>query len=184
VPDTDPAADLAIQIRTELADSPPQGFLFNDHVIRQDVALERLAERLRAHPDGAEVSAAVRRALSDEHDGWVLLKLLELVERLTLAPTAPALIALAARPLTEDDRARFLSGRAAEVLLKLPLDLATRAQANAVTQAPLEDIARFRMGAQRAQQMHRPRQAEWTLLVVLMAVAVLGFALAWRALGR
>jgi len=184
VPDVDPAADLALQIRTELADSPPQGFLFNDHVIRQDASLERLAERLRSHPDGAEVGAAVHRALSDERDGWVQLKLLELVERLTLAAAAPALIALAGRPQTEDDRSRFLSGRAAEVLLKLPLDLETRNRANAVTQGPLEEIARFRMGAQRAQQMHRPRRAEWTLLVVLMAVAVIGFALAWRALGR
>ena len=73
-------------------------------------------------------------------------------------------------------------GDGAEVLLKLPLDLATRNRANEVTQAPLQEIARFRMGAQRAQSIHRPRQVEWTILGLLMVLALLGFFVAWRAL--
>jgi hypothetical protein len=178
------AQDLAAQIRTELADTAPQGFLAHDVVLRQDAGLERLVERLRQYPDGAEMAEAVRLALAAERDGWTLLKLLELVDRLSIDKAAEPLLALAAQPPGEDDRAQFLAGRASEVLLKLPLDLKTRTRANEVCKAPLEAIARFRMGAQRAQQMHRPRQVEWTLLVVLMVLALGGLLLAWRALGR
>jgi hypothetical protein len=178
------AQELAAQIRTELADASPQGFLAHEGVLRQDAGLERLAERLRQHPDGAEVAEAVRLALSSERDGWTLLKLLELVDRLSVEQAVEPLLVLAAQPPGEDDRAQFLAGRACEVLLKLPLDLKSRTRANEVCKAPLEDIARFRMGAQRAQQMHRPRQVEWTLLVVLMVLALGGLMLAWRALGR
>ena len=88
------------------------------------------------------------------------------------------------RIVVTDERGRYLAGRACEVMLKLPLDLATRNRVNDVSRGPLEDIARFRMGAERAQRMHRPRQVEWTLLVILMALAGAGLIVAWVALGR
>jgi hypothetical protein len=179
----DGARDLAAQIRLELADPAPQGFAFNDHAIRQDAALDRLVDRLHHHPDGGEVEAAVRRAVAEERDGWTLLKLLELVERLSLASAVEPLLRLAASP-PQDERGRFLAGRACEVMLTLPLDLAMRNRVNEVSRGPLDDIARFRMGAERAQRMHRPRQVEWTLLAALMALAGAGLVVAWLALGR
>jgi hypothetical protein len=179
----DGARDLAAQIRLELADPAPQGFAFNDHAVRQDAALDRLTDRLRQHPDAVEVEAAVRRAVGEERDGWTQLKLLELVERLNLKGAVEPLLRLAVTA-RDDERGRFLAGRACEVMLKLPLDLETRNRVNQVCQGPLDDIARFRMGAQRAQRMHRPRQVEWTLLVMLMALAGAGVLVAWLALGR
>jgi len=179
----DGARDLAAQIRLELADPAPQGFAFNDHAVRQDAALDRLVDRLRQHPDAAEVEAAVTRAVAEERDGWTLLKLLELVERLNASGAVEPLLRLAASPQA-DERGRYLAGRACEVMLKLPLDLATRNRVNDASRGPLEDIARFRMGAERAQRMHRPRQVEWTLLVILMALAGAGLVVAWVALGR
>jgi hypothetical protein len=179
----DAASDLAAQIRLELADPAPQGFAFNDHAIRQDAGLDRLVERLRHHPDAAEVEAAVSSSVAEERDGWTLLKLLELVERLSLAGAVEPLLRLAASP-QQDARGRFLAGRACEVMLTLPLDLETRNRVNEVSKGPLDDIARFRMGAERAQRMHRPRQVEWTLLAALMALAGAGVVVAWLALGR
>jgi hypothetical protein len=178
---TTAAEDLALQIRSELSDTAPQGFAFNDHVVRQDAALERVAKQLLAHPDAVEVDAALSRALSDEKDGWTLLKLVDLAERVGTPAPAAALMAVAAQP-QPDERGRFLAGRACEVLLKLPLDLETRNRANAVCRQPLDDLVRFRLGAQRAQALHRPRRVEWTLLAVLMAIALAGLVLALRAL--
>ncbi len=174
----DGSAELAAQIRAELTDVAPQGFHFTDHVIRQDAALERLTTQLREHTNPSEVEAALCLALDGEKDRWTLLKLLELAERLALPGFSPALMRLAQQPPGEDPRARFLSGRASEVLLRLPLDYATRLAANEVCKAPLEDIARYRMGAAREQRMQRPRRAEWALLAGLMAVFLIGLAVA------
>jgi len=174
--------DLARQIRTELADPAPQGFLFNDHAVRQDQALERLTQALRRHPDAGEVEAAVREAFRAERDGWALLKLLEVVDQLQLTGAAEALLGLARQPPGDDARSRFLVGRACEVLLRLPLNRELRARADDVSHGPLEDISRFRLGAQRAQALHRPRQVEWFLLAAMMALALIGLATAWRAL--
>jgi hypothetical protein len=183
-PPSDSSAELAAQIRSELVDTDPQGFLFNDHVIRQDGALERLTAHLAAHPDREEVERAVAKAVETETDGWTLLKLLEVVERLLLLGAAPALIHLVEqRRGAEDDRSRFLAGRASEVLLKLPLNLESRTRANAICQGPLEEIATFRMSTQRARLVHRPRRVEWMILVALMLLGIAGLIFAFRATG-
>jgi hypothetical protein len=179
----DPAADLAIQIRTELSDRAPEGFHFTDHLIRQDEALGRTAARLEAHPDRSEVERALARALDDESDRWTILKLLELVERMQLLGTAPALMKIASFT-GGDERSRFLAGRACEVLLKLPLDLEARTRANALCKAPLEEVARFRRGADREQVLQRPRRIEWLLVIGLLALAMAALIFAFTALGR
>ncbi len=179
----DPAADLAIQIRTELSDRPPEGFHFTDHLIRQDEALEKTAAGLESHADRAEVERAVARALADEKDGWTLLKLLELVERMQLLGAAEALMAIASSP-GGDQRARFLAGRACEVLLKLPLDLEARTRANTVCKVPLEEVGRFRLGSQRERALQRPRRIEWLLVIGLFALAIAALIFAVTALGR
>jgi hypothetical protein len=176
-------ADLAAQIRAELSDSSPEGFHFSDHVVRQDDALQRLIQNLEHYPDRAEVEHALSRALRDERDGWVLLKLLELVEHLALTGVAPALVELAQRP-TETERGQFLAGRACEVLLKLPLDLNARTRANQVCKVPLQQVARYRLGADRERRLHRPRRIEWLLLVLLMVAAIAALIFAATALGR
>lgn len=179
---SDPAVDLAAHIRTELSDEAPQGFHFTDHLIRQDSALERLTEQLRGHGDMAEVERAIALAVSQEHDGWTQLKLLELVERLGLVATAPALMELVEkRAGAEDDRSRFLAGRACEVMLKLPLDLESRTRANDLCKGPLEDVGRFRMSAERVRSLHRPRRAEWILLAVVMVLGIGGLVFAFLA---
>ncbi len=175
---------LARQIRTELSEKAPEGFHFTDHVARQDQALQRLSDQLAAHDDRAELTLALSRALADEQDGWTLLKLLELADRLSLPGTADALISVVQRSAGEDARARFLSGRACEVLLRLPLDLAQRAKANAVSEGRLEDVQRYRLGAQRAVSLHRPRRVEWALLVGVMVVGLVGLVVAFLALER
>ncbi len=175
------AQDLAHQLRLELNEAAPQGFYFHDQVVRQDAALGRLVERLASEPP-PELGAALSTALLAERDGWVLLKLLELTERLTVTETAPALMTLLERGVGEDPRGRFVVGRASEVLLKLPLDYATRLKANELSKGPLEDVARYRMGAQKERAMHRPRRVEWVLLAVMMVIALVGFVVAWRAL--
>jgi hypothetical protein len=172
-------SDLSAQIRAELADAAPAGLRFTDHVIRQDAALERMAAHLEAHPDRGEVDSALIDALAEERDGWALLKLLELIERLGVKGATSTLMSLAQNPPGDGPRARFLAGRACEVLLQLPLDYATRLQANEVSKGPLEEIARYRMGAQKERTQHRPRTAEWALLVVLMAIGVAGFVMTW-----
>src|SRR5215469_4390030 len=179
----DPAVDLAIQIRTELSDRAPEGFHFSDHLIRQDEALQRTAARLEAHPDRSEVERALALAIANERAGWTLLKLLELVERMQLPGTAPALIQLASSH-TPDERSRFVAGRACEVLLKLPLDVAARARANEVCKKPLAEVARFRMGAEREQSLQRPRRIEWLLLLGLVALAIAALIFAASALDR
>jgi len=179
----DPAADLAIQIRTELSDRAPEGFHFTDQVIRQDEALGRTAARLETHPDRSEVERALARALEDETDRWTILKLLELAERLQLLGTAPALMKLATST-GDDERSRFLAGRACEVLLKLPLDLEDRTRANAACKAPLEQVARFRRGADRERVLQRPRRIEWLLVIALLALAMAALIFAFTALGR
>src|SRR5690606_32033961 len=99
---------------------------------------------------------------------------LELSERLATAANAPALLKVVESPPGESDRAMFVAGRACEVLLKLPLDLETRAKADALCRVPLEEVSRFRLGAQRARQLHRPRLVEWALLIGLMVIGLLG----------
>ncbi len=179
----DPAEDLALQIRTELRERAPEGFHFSDHLIRQDEALQRTAVRLEAHPDRSEVERALALAIASESDGWALLKLLELVERMQLPGAAPALIQLAASSVP-DERSRFVAGRACEVLLKLPLDLAARARANEVCREPLEEVARLRLGAERKQRLQRPRRIEWLLLLGLVALAFAAMIFAAAALER
>jgi hypothetical protein len=179
----DPAADLARQIRAELADRAPEGLLFTDLLIRQDDALQRVSARLQEYPDRSEVERALALALADEKDGWTLLKLLELAERLQPLAAAAALMSIAATK-SADERGRFLAGRACEVLLKLPLDLAGRSQANEVCRGPLEDAAAFRVGADRERQLQRPRRLEWLLLIGLLALAIAGLIFAATALGR
>jgi hypothetical protein len=176
--------ELARQIRTELSEKAPEGFHFTDHVVRQDQALQRLGEQLAAHDDREELTAALSHALVEEHDGWILLKLLELADRLSLPGTADALISVARRPASEDPRSRFLAGRACEVLLRLPLDLAQRARANAVSEGLIEDVQLYRLGAQRAVHLHRPRRVEWALLVGVMLVGLLGLLFGLFALER
>lgn len=171
-PPADPAIDLALQIRADLSDLAPQGFHFRDHLLRQDAILQRLSEHLRAHPDAAEVERAIAHALVTEPDEWVLLKLVELSDRLSLPGTAPALLGIAQRS-GPGDRGLFLSGRACEVLLKLPLDLASRADANRLCQVPLKRISEFRHGEETQRLLYRPRRLEWALLILLM-LAVLG----------
>ncbi len=179
----DPALDLALQIRAELSDRPPEGFHFSDHLIRQDEALERTGARLEAHPDRSEVERALGWAIADESDGWTLLKLLELIERMELLRTAPALIKLASAPAA-GERGRFIAGRACEVLLRLPLDLEGRAAANEVCKGPLEDVARLRLGAEREQRLQRPRRIEWLLLLALLGLAIAALIFAVTALER
>jgi len=181
---SDPAVDLAAQIRAELSDRAPEGFHFVDHVIRQDEALQRLTAQLSAHPDPLEVERALALALEQESEGWTLLKLLELTERLRLPGAAPALLNLAQQPPGQGPRAEFLAGRACEVMLALPLDLQTRTRANQICKDPLEQIARYRLGAEKERQLQRPRQIEWLLLVVLMAIGIAALIFAAAALGR
>jgi len=178
------ASDLAAQIRAELHEPAPQGFHFQEHVLRQDASLERLSAQLKSHPDAREVGRAVAQAIEAERDGWTLLKLLGLCERLESPEAAEALLQVAGRPSEGDDRSRFLAGRACEVILKLPLDQRARARANAACREPLEELQAFRLGAARARHAHRPRRIEWALLVVMMALGVAGFVFAWLALGR
>ena len=179
----DPAEDLASQIRAELSERAPEGFHFSDHLIRQDEGLMRTAARLEVHPDQTEVERALALAIANERDGWTLLKLLELVERMQLCGAAPALIELASTPAA-DERWRFVAGRACEVLLKLPLNLAARARATEVCKQPLEDVARFRMGAEREERLQRPRRIEWLLLLGLVALAIAALIFAASALER
>jgi hypothetical protein len=176
--------DFARQIRAELADPAPQGFAFTDQMARQDSALQALIERLHEHPDPAEVARAVALALADERDGWTLLKLIEIAERLNSKLTAEALMRVVSDPPGDEQRARFLAGRACEVLLKLPLDYETRLRANELSKGPLEDAFRARLGAQRERQLQRPRRLEWLILIAVMVTALLGFAIAWTALDR
>jgi hypothetical protein len=176
--------DFSRMIRAELSDPAPQGFAFTDHLLRQDAALEKLVARLREHADPAEVERALAHALSVEREGWALLKLLEVTERLAPVAAADALMEIARNPPGEGQRAQFLAGRACEVLLKLPLDYATRLRANDLSKEKLEDAFRYRLGAQRERSLQRPRRAEWLLLVVLMVVALVGFAIGWAALDR
>ena len=175
---------LAAQLRAELRDDAPQGFHFTDHVIRQDGALERLTEQLRSHGDPSEVAAALSRALLDEQEGWTVLKLLELTERLALTQTAAALMSVATHPPGEGPRQRFLAGRACEVLLRLPLDYSTRQKANSLSAGPLEEMAGFRTGAAKERTSQRPRRVEWAILVALMGVALVGLLLAFLSLER
>jgi hypothetical protein len=184
MPTKDATAELSAQIRAELSDRAPEGFHFTDHLIRQDAALERLTEQLRAHPDVSEVERAVGRAVSEEKDGWTLLKLFELVERLTLTGTSASLMQLASEPPGDGPRSRFLAGRACEVLLQLPLDYETRTRANEICKLPLDEIARFRMGAQRERTMQRPRRVEWIILAIVMLLALAGLGFALFALER
>jgi hypothetical protein len=179
----DPASDLAIQIRTELSDRAPEGFRFSDHLIRQDEALERTAVRLEAHPDRSEVERALALAIAEEKEGWTLLKLLELVERMQLLGAAPAVLGLASSP-APDERARYLAGRACEVLLKLPLDREARARANSVCKVPLEQAGVFRLGAERERALQRPRWIEWLLVIGLMALAIAALIFAVSGVGR
>ena len=175
----DPAVDLALQIRADLSDLAPQGFNFSDHLLRQDAVLERLSQHLRAHPDAAEVERAIAHALDTETDQWVLLKLVELSERLSLPGTAQALHGIAQRLPHSGDRGLFLSGRACEVLLKLPLDLGLRAEANRVCQIPLQKIAEFRHGEETQRLLYQPRRFEWALLILLMLAALGGLLFAY-----
>jgi hypothetical protein len=175
---------FAQTIRAELADPAPQGFAFTDQLFRQDAALEHLTARLRAHPDAGEVERALVHALLAERDGWVLLKLLELTERLAPKGAAEALIKIAQDPPGDEGRARFLAGRACEVLLKLPLGYETRRRANEASKGKLEDPFRYRLGALRERQLQRPRRVEWLLLVVMMALVLGGLLVAWAALDR
>ncbi len=182
-PPADPAIDLAVQIRADLSDLAPQGFNFRDHLLRQDAVLQRLSEHLRAHPDAAEVERAMAHALATEPDEWVLLKLVELSDRLNLPGTAPALLRIAQRSGPErsrgGERGLFLSGRACEVLLKLPLDLASRAEANRICQVPLKKISEFRHGEETQRLLYQPRRLEWALLILLMLAAVGGLLFAY-----
>src|SRR4051812_5290856 len=100
---SEPYVDFARQIRTELAEKAPAGFHFNDHVVRQDAALDRLADQLKVHGEREELEGALSHALLEERDGWTLLKLLELADRLRLAGTAAALMELVNRPSDGDD---------------------------------------------------------------------------------
>jgi hypothetical protein len=111
-----------------------------------------------------------------EQNGWVLLKLIELADRLQLDAAAPALLRIAREPPGEGERSLFLAGRACEVLLKLPLDVTTRAEANQVCLVPLERVTQFRLGAQVERLLQRPRRLEWALLATLMALGLAGFA--------
>lgn len=178
----DPALDLAAQVRSELSDRAPEGFHFTDHVIRQDEAIERLTAQLRAHGDPFEVERALSYAVREERNGWTLLKLLEVIERLHPAGTADALMRMAEAPPGEGDRAAFLSGRACEVILRLPLDLETRNRANEICKAPLQRIARYRLGAEKERSLQRPRALEWTLLAALMAIGIAALIFAATAL--
>jgi hypothetical protein len=180
----DPAFDLATQIRTELSDPAPEGFHFTDHVIRQDASLDRLAKKLCAHEDWAELERAVQYAIADTKDGWTRLKLLELVDRLSLLGAAPALLNLAQHPNADDPRSMFIAGRACEILLRLPLNLELRKAADEVCTVPLSRLSAFRAGAQRERLQQRPRLVEWMLLVFLMALALVGFFIAFFALER
>ncbi len=179
---TDEALELALSIRIAVADRPPEGFSFQEHVVRQDEGLARLIDQLKSH-DGAVVGPALEKLIAEEQDGWTLLKLLELAERLELPQVAPALLQVVQSPPEQGDRRRFLAGRACEVMLKLPLAYDERMRANELCQAPLADLARFRLGAERERALHRPRRIEWLLLVVLMALGLGAFVFAWMALG-
>jgi|SRR6516162_1430327 len=172
---SEPAMDLARQIRAELSEPAPQGFQFVEHVMRQDAGLELLSRRLAAHSDRAEVEDALSHALRIEQSGWVLLKLIELADRLQPSAAAAALLGLAEHPPGEGERSTFLAGRACEVLLKLPLDVKARAEANRICGPPLQSIHQFRLGAERERLLQRPKRLEWILLAALMALGVGGF---------
>jgi hypothetical protein len=174
--------ELAEHLLTELRDPEPKGFQFQDHVLRQDAGLEKLTESLRAE-EPAALSAALGAALSRERDGWTLLKIVELCDRLAPPGLEGALMRFVEERAEGDDRQRFLAGRAAEVLLRLPLDLAARARAGELSQGPLRDLERFRRREQAARLLHRPRRVEWAILAAMMALGLLGTVLAFRALG-
>jgi hypothetical protein len=140
-----------------------------------------LIERLKEHGEPESVGRALALALKQERDGWTVLKLLEIADQLQITAAGPVLIEIAGRE-PEDDRGKFLAGRACEVLLKLPLDLEARATANAVCRVPLEHMRRFRLGEAKERALHRPRKMEWLILVVLMVLALAGFFVAWSAL--
>src|SRR5207248_2807284 len=104
--------------------------------------------------------------LEQERDGWAQLKVLELCDRLAPAALAPALMQYAqSRKDAAQQRVRFLAARACEVLLRLPLDLETRARAAQLSQGPLQEIAATRGQAIRARALHRPRRVEWAILI-------------------
>ena len=69
-----------------------------------------------------------------------------------------------------------------EVLLKLPLDLETRARAAELSKAPLEEAAEARGQAVRARAMHRPRRVEWAILAAVMLLGLTGLVYAFQAL--
>lgn len=181
---SDPALDLAAQICSELSDRAPEGFRFTDQVIRQDEALQRLTAQLRAQPDVSEVERALCYAVEQVREDWTLLKLLELIEQLKFPGAAPALIELAQARRGQDARSEFLAGRACEVMLALPLDLQTRVRANEICKGPLQQIARYRLGAERERHLQRPRQMEWLLLVALMAIGIAALIFAAAGLGQ
>jgi hypothetical protein len=143
-----------------------------------------LANRLRAHQDWSELERAINYAFSETRDGWTRLKLLELVDRLSLLGAAPALLHLAQHPETDDPRSEFVAGRACEILLRLPLNLEMRKAADDACAVPLTRLAAFRAGAQRERLQQRPRHLEWLLLIFLMALALIGFIVALFAIER
>lgn len=174
--------ELAEHLLTELRDPEPKGFHFQDHVLRQDTGLDRLTESLRTEAPEA-LASALGMALSREQDGWTQLKIIELCDRLAPPGLEGALIRFLEERAGGDDRERFLAGRAAEVLIRLPLDRAARARASEVSQGPLQELERFRRREQAARSVHRPRRVEWAILAVMMALGLLGTAVAFRALG-
>jgi len=178
---TQEGESLASHLAAELRDPEPAGFRFDDLVLRQDEGLRRLAEQLSHEPE-AEVAEALGLLLEREGGGWVQLKLLELCDRLAPLRLAPALLRyLEARASSDEPGARFLAGRAGEVLLGLPLDLETRARAQAISAGPMREAAELRAQAARSRSLHRPRRAEWAILVAAMLLGLCGLVYALQA---
>src|SRR6185295_13946547 len=102
------ADELKLHIASELMDPEPKGFQFDELVVRQDAALERLAGQLKDEDSGA-LAGALSTLLDEGSDGWRQLKLLELSDRLAPAALAPSLMQFAQkRASSSAERERFL----------------------------------------------------------------------------
>jgi hypothetical protein len=174
--------ELLQHLIAELSDEEPKGFGFDELVLRQDAALERLHSQLSQEPPEV-IAGALGEALGHGLHGWGQLKLLELCDRSPHLELAEPLMAFArARVDSTVARERFLAGRACEVLVKLPLNLDARARANELSKLLLPEVQSAKERAQRERSMHRPRRIEWGILAAMMATGLFGLWFALQAL--
>ena len=163
--------DLARQIRGEILGREPPGFGAHLSVNVQGHAVETLAAALKDRP--AElVSPAIAQLVENENDPWIYLKLVELCKELKPQGASSALLHRIENPPPEtSERRLFMQGCSCEVLLELELDGATRKRAEQLCGPPLFHLARVRAAVGERVKAHRPRLAEWVLLLAAMIAA-------------